>query len=320
MRRRILRYLGRGLAGIPVALFGVWALGALHFDLGGGDSTVAWLFVLITLAVLVMVRGWWQKLAVLVGGFSLILAAWSMLRPRTNRPWQPDVAQTAYADLHDDDVTIYNVRNCDYRSESDYTPRWETRTVHLSQLTGVDITLTFWGSPWIAHPIISFQFADAPPLCFSIETRKEEGEHYSAIRGLYRQYELIYIVADERDVLRLRTNFRQGEDVYLYHTTLAPAETRQRFLEYVASINDLHTHPRWYNALTSNCTSNIRSQNLRGSRIPWDWRLLLNGKSDELIYRHGLLVTDGLSFPELKRRALINERAHAAGDAPDFSA
>ncbi len=320
MGRRILRYLGRGLAGLLVAIFGMWALGALHFDLGGGNSAVGWVLALVTLAVLVLVPGWWQKLGVLVLGFSLILGAWSMLRPRTNRPWQPDVAETAWADIRDDEVTVHNVRNCEYRSESDYTPRWETRTVRLSQITGVDMTITYWGSPWIAHPIASFQFGDAPPLCFSIETRKEIGERYSAIGGLYRQYELIYIAADERDVLRLRTNFRQGEDVYLYRTTLKPAQARQRFLEYVQSINDLHSRPRWYNALTTNCTTNIRSQHPPGSRMPWDWRLLLNGKGDELMYERGLLVTDGLPFAELKRRALINERAHAAGDAPDFSA
>jgi hypothetical protein len=320
MCRLILRYLGRALAGLVVAFFGVWALGALHFDLGRGNAAIGWVFAVIILAVLVLVPGWWQKLGVLVLGFSLILCAWSMLQPRANRAWQPDVAQTPYADIKDDEATIHNVRNCDYRSESDYTPHWETRTVRLSQITAVDLAITYWGSPWIAHPIASFQFADTPPLCFSIETRKEIGESYSAIGGLYRQYELIYVAADERDVLRLRTNFRPGEDVYLYRTALSPAQARQRFLEYVRSINELHTRPRWYNALTTNCTTNIRSQHPPGTRMPWDWRLLLNGKGDELMFERGMLITDGLPFAELKRRARINERAHAAGDSPAFSA
>ena len=135
------------------------------------------------------------------------------------------MAQEPWAEINGDEVTLHNVRNCDYRTETDYTPRWETRTVRLSQLTGIDLAINYWGSPWMAHPIASFQFADAPPLCFSIETRKEIGESYSAIGGLYRQFELIYIVADERDVIRVRTNFRHGEDVYLYRTTGAAGES-----------------------------------------------------------------------------------------------
>ena len=120
----------------------------------------------------------------------------------------------------------------------------------------------FWGSPWIAHPIVSFQFADAPPLCFSIEIRKKLGQTYSTIGGLYRQYELIYIVADERDVIRLRTNYRK-EDVYLYRTTISPAHARERFLEYIHSLNALRNKPRWYNAITTNCTTSIRTQHPR---------------------------------------------------------
>jgi len=210
------------------------------------------------------------------------------------------------------------VRNCDYRTDTDYTPHWETRTVRLSQITGIDLAIDYWGSPWIAHPIVSFQFADAAPLCFSIETRKTAGQTYSTIGGLYRQYALIYIVADERDVIRLRTNYR-NEDIYLYHTTAPPNRARERFLEYVRSLNALRTQPRWYNAVTTNCTTSIRSQHPSKERIPWDWRILLNGKGDELLYRDGGLVTGGLPFAELKARSLIDTRARAANDSPDFS-
>ena len=121
---------------------------------------------------------------------------------------------------------MHNVRNCDYRTETDYTPHWETRTVRLSQITGIDLAINYWGSSWIAHPIVSFQFADAPPVCFSIEVRKKIGQAYSAIGGFYRQFALIYIVADERDVIRVRTNYRKGEDVYLYHTTIPAGRKR----------------------------------------------------------------------------------------------
>jgi hypothetical protein len=182
----------------------------------------------------------------------------------------------------------------------------------------VDIAIDYWGSPWIAHPIVSFQFADALPVCFSIETRVKKGQAYSPIAGLYRRYELIYTVADERDVIRLRTNYR-NEDIYLYHLTMTPAQARERFLEYIHSLNALREHPRWYNEITTNCTTSIRGQQPRGERPPWDWRILLNGKGDEMMYERHRMVTDGLPFAELKKRALNDTAAKAAGNSPDFS-
>jgi hypothetical protein len=171
----------------------------------------------------------------------------------------------------------------------------------------------------MAHPIASFQFADTPPVCFSIEVRREIGESYSAIGGFFRQYELIYVVADERDVIRVRTNFRRGEDVYLYRTTATPAQARERFMDYIAALNQLHDQPRWYNAATTNCTTSIRTQRAAARRAPWDWRILFNGKADELMFERGSLATDGLSFAELKTRSLINAAAKVADGAPDFS-
>ena len=192
---------------------------------------------------------------------------WRTLKPANEADWQPDVAQLAWAEINGDEVTLHNVRNCDYRTNTDYTPRWEMRTVRLSQITGIDLAIDYWGSPWIAHPIASFQFADAPPVCFSIETRVKKGQAYSALGGLYRRFELIYIVADERDVIRLRTNYRM-EDIYLYRTTFTPAEARERFLEYLRSLNGLREHPRWYNEITTNCTTSIRAQLPRASGCP----------------------------------------------------
>ena len=171
----------------------------------------------------------------------------------------------------------------------------------------------------MAHPILSFQFKDAPPIAVSVETRKEKGEDYSALGGLYRQYELIYVVADERDVIRLRSNHRDGEEVYLYRTTMPPAEVRERFLEYIRSMNELHAHPRWYNAITANCTTTIRSQRSIAARSPWDLRILKNGHIDEMFYQRGLLSTAGLPFCELKQRALINATAKESDQDPEFS-
>jgi hypothetical protein len=316
--KRVLRPGAWVCAWLVVLGCAVWAFGALHYDFPVLRAAAAWVFALAVLAAILLVRGALQKLAATFLGFALVLAWWLTLKPTNTRPWQPDVAQTAWAEVKGDEVTLHNVRNCGYRTETDYTPRWETRTVRLSQITGIDLAITYWGSPWMAHPIASFQFADTPPLCFSIETRKEVGENYSAIGGFYRQYELIYIVADERDVIRLRTNFRQGEDVYLYRTKVSPEKARERFMDYIAALNDIHEHPRWYNAATTNCTTSIRTQHAAAERAPWDWRILINGKADELLFERGMLATGGLPFPDLKRRADINALANAAGDGPDF--
>jgi hypothetical protein len=298
----------------------VWAAGALFFDLpwAGWRAGAAIGFVaFVTVAILFVPR--WARKWVPFAAFAGVLAWWLTLLPSDHRQWLADADRTAWAEINGDEVTFHNVRNCEYRTETDYTPRWETRKVRLSQITAVDIAIDYWGSPWIAHPIVSFQFADAPPLCFSIEVRKEVGESYSAIRGFYRQFELVYIVADERDVVRLRTNYRKGEDIYLYRTTLNEAQRRERFLDYVTALNKLHERPRWYNAVTTNCTTGIRDQHAVEDRVPWDWRILLNGKMDEMLFERGGVVTEGLTFEELKKRVHINPAARAADQSPDFS-
>lgn len=310
------------LATMVAALAALWSVGAFYFDFPwpAGRPTAAVFLALALLSAVVFVRGSWRKIGSVFAVFTAVLAWWLTLKPLTDRKWQPDVARTASAEIHGDEMTFHNVRNCDYRSDTEFTPRWETRTVRLSKLTGIDMAINYWGSPYMAHPIISFQFADAPPLCFSIEMRKEAGESYSALGGIYRQYELIYIVADERDAVRVRTNFRKGEDVYLYRLKITPEKARGRFLDYVTALNQLHAKPRWYNAVTTNCTTSIRNQRDPAKRSSWDWRILVNGKADEMLYQRGALHTSGLAFADLKSRSRINVAASAADTAPDFSA
>jgi uncharacterized protein DUF4105 len=315
---RAIKHIGWPFAWLGALLCATWTFGALYFDFPAAGALAAILFVVILLASIVFVRGKLRKLAIVLGAFALVVSWWLTLKPSNDRAWQPDVAETAWAEINGDEVTIHNVRNCDYRTDTDFTPHWETRTVRLSQMTGMDVAINYWGSPWISHPIVSFQFANALPVCFSIETRKTIGQQYSPMRGLYRQYTLIYVVADERDVIRLRTNYRR-EDVYLYHTLASPAQARERFLEYIKAMNALRDHPRWYNEVTTNCTTSIRTQRSVKLRAPWDWRMLINGKADELLYERHAIVTGGLPFSELKQRSLINERARAADNDPDFS-
>ncbi len=316
-----LQRLGHGALWLLLAGLTLWAAGALSYDLPVATlrTPAAIGYVVAVLAVSISIRNRWLAKALVLGGFIAILGWWLTLAPSNERSWQPDVAETAWAEVAGDQVILHNVRNCEYRTETDYTPRWEKRTVDLSKLRGVDLAINYWGSAWMAHPIFSFQFDGAAPVCFSIETRKESGESYSAVGGLYRQFELTFVCADERDVIRVRTNYRHGEDVYLYRTTMTPEKARQRFLEYVASINALHEKPRWYNAVTTNCTTSIRTQHANAERAPWDWRILFNGYADEMLYERGALAGN-LPFAELKKRALINEAAKAAEAAPDFSA
>jgi hypothetical protein len=315
---RVIKYVGWAFAWLAALVCAAWAFGALYFDFPTAGTLTAILFVVVLIGTILFVRGKLLKLAIVFGAFAVVASWWLTLKPSNNRPWQPDVEQTAWAQINGDEITIHNVRNCDYRTETDFTPHWETRTVRLSQITGMDVAINYWGSPWIAHPIVSFQFSEGLPLCFSIETRKTIGQQYSTLEGFYRRYTLIYIVADERDVIRLRSNYRR-EDVYLYHTPASPEQARQRFREYINTVNVLHERPRWYNAVTSNCTTSIRDQRAANLRAPWDWRILINGKADEMLYEHRAIATGGFPFAELKQRSLINQRARDADKDPDFS-
>jgi hypothetical protein len=316
---RPLRWLGSALAWLIALGCTAWAFGALHYDFPVWKSAAAWTFLAALTAAVIFIRGPWRKISAVFAGFALVLAWWLTLKPSNDGDWLRDVDRLGWAEINGDEVTLHNVRNFDYRTETDYTPRWDTRTVRLSKITGIDLAINYWGSPWIAHPILSFQFSDAPPVCFSIETRKKTGQTYSAIGGLYRQFSLIFIAADERDVIRVRTNYRQGEDIYLYRSTTSPEQARGRFLEYLRSLNAIREHPRWYNAITTNCTTSIRHQHDVANRIPWDWRLLLNGKADELMYEHHAIASAGLPFAELKERAFIDTAAKRADAATDFS-
>ena len=304
------------LAGIAIA----WAFGAVWFDapFGAGNGLAAVLLAIMFVVVLLFVRPFWRKLVIFVALFAGVLTWWLTLSPANDSDWQPDVAQKAWAEIQGDEVTLHNVRNCDYRTESDYTPHWETRTVRISQITGIDLAINYWGSPWIAHPIVSFQFADAPPLCFSIETRRKVGQAYSTIGGLYRQFELIYIVADERDVIRVRTNYR-NEDIYLYHTTVSPVQARERFLSTfirstLCGTNRAGITPSPPTVLQASVHSTQGTSACHGIGASCSM-----AKATNCCMNAMSSSPNGLPFAELKTRSLIDTRARAANDSPDFS-
>lgn len=315
-----LRFSGRAIILVVLLVASVWAAAALFFDI-----RIAWLRIpcLIlyagsALAALFYGQHFWRRIGFGFLCFGLVLAWWLTLKPPQQADWQADVSRTAWGDVSGDTVVLHNLRLCDYRAEFDYTCQWQTREVNLGDLRGVDLFLDYWGSPWIAHTILSFDFGNNNRVAYSIEARKKVGQQYSAIRGFFRQFTLISIVSDERDVVRLRTNYRKDENLYLYHTTATRPFARELFLDYVGLTNDLHDHPKWYNAVTNNCTTEIFTLESMRSQ-PRSWAILFNGKADEMEYRLGHLATNGLSFEELKRQAYINPAAKAADQDPAFS-
>ncbi len=317
--KKFLRRSALVLIWVVLGLGTLWAAAALYFDV-----RISWLRVPLAavyglgmLAAWVFIRRPW-KLVVTGVGFVVVLTWWFSLQPSNSRDWLPDVAVLPFADITGNQVTIHNIRNCDYRTETDFDVHTYDKTFNLDALRTVDLYLVTWGSPHIAHTMVSFGFTNGDYVCFSIETRKEKGEDYSAVKGLFRQFELTYIIADERDLVRLRTNYRQGEEVCLYRLQATPEQGRKLFLDYLRRANELHEHAEWYNALTDNCTTAIRTQRDVADRAPWDWRMLLNGHLDELLYERGTIVTN-LPFAELKKLSNINARAKAADAAADFS-
>jgi hypothetical protein len=247
------------------------------------------------------------------------------IRPSHFRDWAPDQAVLPYAKFHGDQVTIHNVRNCQFFAHDVYLVDYYDKTVDLDAVRGVDfIMVPFAGMPALAHTMISFQIARADGgsdhLALSVEIRKERREQYNAVKGSARQFELMYVLADERDVIQQRTNFR-GEDVFLYHTTATPEAARMLLADVLVRVNQLAREPEFYDTLTNNCTTNIvrHINRIKPNRIVGDVRVLLPGYSDALAYDAGLIERHG-TFLETRQRAYINPLAHRYAGREDFSA
>lgn len=243
-------------------------------------------------------------------------------QPSNNRNWQEDVAVLAYADIDGDKVTIHNIRNFDYQTEYIYQAHYYTKEFNLNDLKSVDLIVSYWMGPAIAHTFLSFGFGEGTQIAISIETRKEKGEEYSSIKGFFNQYELYYVVADERDVIRLRTNYRHNpeEEVYLYQLVGSKENIRRIFIEYLEQINHLKTNPEFYNSLTHNCTTSIWiNSRVNAKHLPFNWKILLSGYLPELLYDNHRIKNYGLSFSDLKKHAKINHRALIADKDKNFT-
>ena len=217
-------------------------------------------------------------------------------------------------------VHIRNIRNIEYRSTSDYDVRHYDATFDLDALDSVwYLVEQFQNVKGPAHTMVSFGFRDGRYVAISVEIRKEIGEQFSPLRGLFKQYELMYVVADERDVVRMRANHRH-DDVFLYPVRTPPERRRRMFVDMLERANALADTPEFYNTLFSTCTTNIvrHVNTIAPRRVPLSYRVLLPGYSDELAFDLGLIDTN-LPLEEARRRFHINERALRFADDPAFS-
>ena len=311
------------LVAIMVLFMTAWASLAAYWS-DTPNATARTLFaagiVLATILTFVLIRRKGVALVSYLAAWSLFTLWWCSITPSNVRNWQPDVAVLPYAEISGDMVTVRNIRNFTYRSETDYQPGYYDKTFDLKKLDSVDLIAVYWMGDAIAHIMLSFGFEDQDYLCFSIETRKEQGEEYSTLKGFFRQYELIYVVADERDLIRLRTDYRNPrEEVYLYRTRMPQENARKLFIEYIKTINSLRDKPEFYNTLTTNCTTDVvRHFQSFGGIMRYNWKILLSGYTPLYAYEIGGL-DDTLPFEELRARSYINPKAQVIGDAPDFA-
>lgn len=261
---------------------------------------------------------WSRRYAAFVAVYAVLLIWWATIRPSHDRPWRPEVAVLPRATIDGDRVRITGVRNFKYRSRDDFDIRYEEREVLLSHLQTVDLFVSYWREGPVGHTFLSFGFDNAPPVSISIETRPEVGEGFDPIASLFKQFELIYLVGDEHDLVGSRAVYRK-ESVFLYRIRTTPENARQLFLIYLQRINEIADQAEWYHLLSNSCTVNIiRYASRIGPPRGFDIRHLLNGFIDRYVYATGAIQTN-LPFDELRRRSRINEAVKNADDAPDFS-
>lgn len=322
---RVLRTTALLMFAVICLAVGIWGMGALWFQLSWPlvpklSATGLWCVItLLAVRACLSPRHRWRWLAAMAAAFVLILAWWSTIEPSQDRDWADDVAQPLHARWQGDAVVIENVRNFQWRTESDYDVHWERRTYDLSQLRSADLVLSYWMGPAIAHTLVSFGFADGQQLVFSLEIRKERGESFSALGGFFRKFEVVLVASDERDIVRVRSNVRD-EDVYLYRLHgLSQKDLKALFTAYLVQAEDLRRLPRFYNSLTSNCTTVVFELMRRvAPALPLDYRLILSGYLAEYAHDVGGLAP-GFTYQQLQQRGRITQRARDAGQAADFS-
>jgi Domain of unknown function (DUF4105) len=314
------RWLVAAVGFLCLALPILWATLAIYY------SNLPWFELRLALAAAFAAFAIWalwfsrrRRMSIIAGALFLgVVVWWIAIPPSHDRNWRPEVAVMPRAAIEGDRVRLTGVRNFDYRSRNDFTVRYEQREILLSHLVALDFYVSYFTEGPVGHTFVSFIFDNAPPLSISIETRPEVGEGFAPVASLFKQFELIYVVGDERDLVRVRTNYR-GEPVYLYRLNTSAEDARRLLMVYLTRINELADHAEFYHLLTNSCTINIvRYANAAGRVGRLDIRHILNGLVDGYLYLSGRIDTT-LPFDELRRRSLINEAAQAADGSADFS-
>jgi len=302
-----------------------WSALALWFRLPAPEAlrgAAAVLFAVLGLATIVALFMRRSRsliaLAVFAVAFGGLLAWWSTIKPPLDGDWAPDVARQTTGSIEGDTLTLSDVREFDWRTDSDFTEKWSKRSYDLSKLKTLDLFLAYWAGPEMAHVIMSFGFEGGDYLAWSVEVRREKSGEFSPIADAFKSHTLVYLATTERDTVRLRTNVR-GEDVRLYRLKTPPEQARALLREYVVESTELAERPKWYNSITANCATVVfKLVRAAGSGLPLDWRLVVNGFLPGYLYDHGAVVTT-MPLSELIERARVGPQAKAADQSPDFS-
>jgi Domain of unknown function (DUF4105) len=319
----ILRLIARTALGLAVVLASIWSSLALWYRLPGPEglrAAIALLFLLLGVATIFAAFGRYRLAALLAFAMDFCSTAvwWSTISPPDRADWAPDVARQVTGSIDGNRLTLTNIRDFEWHDGQDATEGWVTRSYDLDKLRTLDLFMSYWAGPEMAHVILSFGFEGDEYLAWSIEVRRTRGGEFSPIADLFKSNPLIIVAADERDVVRVRSNLR-GEDVQLYRLNASPEAARRLLLEYVLDANALAVRPQFYNSLTTNCTTTaIKMMRAVGASAPFDWRLIVNGYLPDYAYARGALDIR-VSLPALKERAHIDARARSADGSPRFS-
>ena len=304
-------------------LFWIWGSIAIYFILlpNAQLATIAsGLFAIVIPVVFFLLPRRSLSVLIIILLYAAVLIGWNNMQPSNDRIWMPSVAKSPHAVIKGNRIDIFDIRHFDYQTENNFIANYYDKTYQLDELESLSFILSYWdGGTAVAHTILSFGFKNGDYLAVSAETRQEKGEPQELIQGFFNQYEMIYILADERDIIRLRTNFRK-EEVFLYPTTLSKKEIRQIFDVIIARVNKLYTQPEFYNTLTQNCYTTLRADFsvISPPQNRFDWRVFANGYADQMLYENGVINTD-LSFAEAKEYFHINQYVSEDNSADNFS-
>lgn len=299
-----------------------WACLVFHFCLPLPAALRTTIALAVPCLLLLAVWRWPRRRTAVVFGlaaFGLGLVVFFTRIPSNDRDWARDVSVLPWAEIEGDRVVLHGIRSCRYRSEDDFDLVYRDDVFDVSRLTDVDLFQVYWGSPLIAHTMFSFGFDDGRRVCLSVETRREKGEVYDALKGFFRQFEVIYLWGDETDLVRVRTDCR-GEEVYRYRLNFPIEQLRKVFLEYLRMTNELREEPQWYNAIVDNCTTTLigHAKPILNPEATFDWRWLANGRLHEVMYERGT-IDRSIPLEELRRRGFVNGRVPSEVEGVEYS-